>query len=248
MRRFPGPLNRLAGAPGPEFPVVATTYRLTEHYLSGPMSRFNSWLNELQPEMFVELSPELAAERGIVHGGWLTVKTARGRIEARAMVTRRMRPLVVDGRVIHQIGIPFHWGFAGQSRRGQRQRPDLPGCRAEHEHARGKVLRLPGRGRPTQRTQLAADGITRDLADSHAHSRHAGIRPAGGRVYPWALESSSCRSCRKPATRLIGPFAAILNRLTWPFRRGHVASAAAGYRVLHRYHGLHRLQGVRSRL
>ena len=77
--------------------MVATTFRLTEHYLSGPMSRFNSWLNELQPEMFVELSPELAAERGIVHGGWLTVQSARGRIEARAMVTRRLRPLVDRG-------------------------------------------------------------------------------------------------------------------------------------------------------
>ncbi len=115
VRRFPGRLNRLAPTPETEFPVVATTYRLTEHYLSGPMSRFNSWLNELQPEMFVELSPELAAERGIIHGGWLTVRSARGRIEARAMVTRRMRPLLVNGRIIHQIGLPFHWGFAGQS-------------------------------------------------------------------------------------------------------------------------------------
>ena len=114
VRIFPGPLNRLVHTPETEFPVVATTYRLTEHYLSGPMSRFNSWLNELQPEMFVELSPELAAERGIVHGGWVTVSSARGRIEVRAMVTRRMRPLVVDGRVVHQVGLPFHWGFAGQ--------------------------------------------------------------------------------------------------------------------------------------
>ena len=76
---FEGPLNRLAHTPTAEYPVVATTFRLTEHYLSGPMSRFNSWLNELQPEMFVELSPELAAERGIVHGGWVTVRTAAGR-------------------------------------------------------------------------------------------------------------------------------------------------------------------------
>ena len=88
------------------------------------MSRFNSWLNELQPEMFVELSPELAAERGIVHGGWLTVQSARGRIEARAMVTRRLRPLLVEGRVVHQVGLPFHWAFAGETRRRQRQRPD----------------------------------------------------------------------------------------------------------------------------
>ena len=114
VRFFEGPLNRLAHTPTSDYPVVATTYRLTEHYLSGPMSRFNSWLNELQPEMFVELSPELAAERGIVHGGWLTVETARTRIEARAMVTRRLWPLRVEGRVVHQIGLPFHWAFAGE--------------------------------------------------------------------------------------------------------------------------------------
>jgi formate dehydrogenase major subunit len=114
LRLFEGPLNHIAHAPTAEFPVVATTFRLTEHYLSGPMSRFNSWLNELQPEMFVELSPELAAERGIVAGGWLTVQTARGRIEARAMVTRRLRPLLIEGRVIHQVGLPFHWAFAGE--------------------------------------------------------------------------------------------------------------------------------------
>ncbi len=115
VRLFEGPLNRIAHAPTAEFPVVATTFRLTEHYLSGPMSRFNSWLNELQPEMFIELSPELAVERGIEHGGWVTVQTARGRIEARAMVTRRLRPLFVEGRVIHQIGLPFHWAFAGET-------------------------------------------------------------------------------------------------------------------------------------
>jgi formate dehydrogenase major subunit len=114
VRMFEGPLNPIAHSPTDQYPVVATTFRLTEHYLSGPMSRFNSWLNELQPEMFVELSPELAAERGIEHGGWLTVQSARGRIEARAMVTRRLRPLVVEGRTIHQIGLPFHWAFAGE--------------------------------------------------------------------------------------------------------------------------------------
>ncbi len=114
-RCFEGPLNPVAPAPSSEFPVVATTFRLTEHYLSGPMSRFNSWLNELQPAMFVELSPELAAERGIVHGGWLTVRTPRGAIEARAMVTRRLGLLHIDGRVVHQVGLPIHWSFAGES-------------------------------------------------------------------------------------------------------------------------------------
>jgi formate dehydrogenase major subunit len=115
VRMFDGPLNRLAHTPTNEYPVVATTFRLTEHYLSGPMSRFNSWLNELQPEMFVELSPELAAERGIVHAGWLIVESARTRIEARAMVTRRIRPLLIEGRIVHQIGLPFHWAFAGEA-------------------------------------------------------------------------------------------------------------------------------------
>jgi len=79
------------------------------------MSRFNSWLNELQPDMFVELSPELAAERGIVHGGWATVRTPRGAIEVRALVTRRLQPLRIDGRTVHQVGLPIHWGFAGES-------------------------------------------------------------------------------------------------------------------------------------
>jgi formate dehydrogenase major subunit len=109
------PLNPKDAPLDPEYPIVATTYRLTEHYLTGPMSRFNSWLNELQPEMFVELSPELAKERGIEHSGWLVVWNKRGAIEARAMVTPRIRPLTVNGRTLHQIGIPFHWGFAAET-------------------------------------------------------------------------------------------------------------------------------------
>ncbi|HVW85468.1 MAG TPA: molybdopterin dinucleotide binding domain-containing protein, partial [Bryobacteraceae bacterium] len=109
------PLNPVSVPLDPEFPIVATTYRLTEHYLSGPMSRFNSWLNELQPEMFIEISPELAAERGIEHGGWMVAWNKRAAIEARAMVTKRIRPLRRENGVIHQIGIPFHWGFAGET-------------------------------------------------------------------------------------------------------------------------------------
>ncbi len=114
LKEHNGPLNPLAPPVDPAFPVAATTCRLTEHYLSGPMSRFNSWLNELQPEMFVEISPELAAGRGITHGGWMVVSTPRGKIEARAMVTRRIKPLTVDGRLLHQIAVPIHWGYAGE--------------------------------------------------------------------------------------------------------------------------------------
>jgi formate dehydrogenase major subunit len=119
VRYFPGPLNVIDHAPSRQFPIIATTYRLTEHYLSGPMSRFNSWLNELQPAMFVEMSPELATEKGIEHGGWVTIRSARGTINARAMVTRRMRPLTVAGQTVHQIGLPFHWGFSGEAVGGQ---------------------------------------------------------------------------------------------------------------------------------
>jgi formate dehydrogenase major subunit len=101
--------------PNSEYPIVATNYRLTEHYLSGPMSRFDSWLNELQPAMFIEISPELAGEKGIEHGGWMVAWNSRGAIEARAMVTHRIQPLTVNGGITHQIGMPFHWGFAGET-------------------------------------------------------------------------------------------------------------------------------------
>jgi formate dehydrogenase major subunit len=77
------------------------------------MSRGLPYLAELQPELFCEVSPELAAERGLRHGGWATIVTARTAIEARVLVTGRIRALAVDGRTIHQIGLPWHWGFRG---------------------------------------------------------------------------------------------------------------------------------------
>jgi formate dehydrogenase major subunit len=115
VERYDEDLNQKDAPLDPDHPIVATTFRLTEHYLSGPMSRFDSWLNELQPEMFIELSPELASQRGIEHGGWMVAWNRRGAIEARAMVTHRVRPLNVGGRTLHQIAIPFHWGFAGET-------------------------------------------------------------------------------------------------------------------------------------
>jgi formate dehydrogenase major subunit len=77
------------------------------------MSRWLAWLSELQPEMFCEVSPELAAERNLKNGGWATIRTMRAEIEARVLVTERMRPLRVKGRVIHQIGLPYHWSTKG---------------------------------------------------------------------------------------------------------------------------------------
>ena len=100
--------------PGAEpYPYVMTTYRLTEHHTAGGMSRTVGRLAELQPEMFVEVSPELAVERGLENGGWATVVTARAAIEARVLVTERVRPLRIQGRTVHQIGLPYHWGSSG---------------------------------------------------------------------------------------------------------------------------------------
>jgi formate dehydrogenase major subunit len=107
--------NPLATVGDERYPIVITTYRLTEHHVSGPMTRWLPWLNALQPALFAELSPELATERHIKHGDWLVISTPRGEIEARAMVTRRLQPLRIAGRVVHQIGLPFHWGFQGKS-------------------------------------------------------------------------------------------------------------------------------------
>jgi len=95
------------------FPYVLTTYRLTEHFTAGGMTRWLPYLAELQPELFCEVSPQLAAERSLRHNDWATIVTARGAIEARVMVTSRMPSLTVHGRTLHQIGMPYHWGPNG---------------------------------------------------------------------------------------------------------------------------------------
>jgi formate dehydrogenase major subunit len=95
------------------FPFVLTTYRLTEHHTAGGMSRTVPYLAELQPEFFVEVSPQLAAERGLEHGDWATVITARQAVEGRVMVTERIKPLEIQGRPMHLVGVPYHWGGVG---------------------------------------------------------------------------------------------------------------------------------------
>ncbi len=120
--QFPRPENAYnpsAGDPdggADVFPFVVTTYRLTEHHTAGAMTRTVPHLNELQPAMFCEVSPELAGEQGLEHLGWATVVTSRAAIEARVIVTERMKPLHVQGRTVHQVGLPYHWGFRGQSK------------------------------------------------------------------------------------------------------------------------------------
>jgi formate dehydrogenase major subunit len=108
--------NDLAQNGDSRYPHVITTYRLTEHYLAGAMSRWNPWLTELQPELFIEMSPELAQEKGIKNLDWVRVSTPRAQIRAKALVTRRMRPFNINGKVVHQVGMPWHWGYEGLSK------------------------------------------------------------------------------------------------------------------------------------
>src|SRR5690349_8827826 len=106
--------NPYAVSPGdPRFPYVLTTYRLTEHHTAGGMSRTLSHLAELQPELFAEISHELAAEAGVANGDTVSITTARGSIRARALVTPRIRSLDIDGKRVHQVGLPYHWGSRG---------------------------------------------------------------------------------------------------------------------------------------
>ncbi len=109
------PGNPYHAVADPKYPIVISTYRLTEHHTGGAMTRWVPWLAELMPELFCEISPELAAERGIKNADYMTIQTARGEVQARALVTRRMRPFVINGKVIHEIGLPWHWGWQGRA-------------------------------------------------------------------------------------------------------------------------------------
>jgi len=114
FHRPENPYHPASGEAGAEvFPFVLTTYRLTEHHTAGGMSRTVPYLSELQPAMFCEVSPELAEEAGLEHGGWATIYSSRTAIEARVLVTDRIPPLEVQGRKTHQIGLPYHWGTRG---------------------------------------------------------------------------------------------------------------------------------------
>ncbi len=114
-RKLDHPSNPINPSFSDTFPYVFTTYRLTEHHTAGAMSRTLPYLTELQPEPFCEVSPRLAAERGLENGGWATIVTARTAIEARVLVTERLRSLRLGDRFVEQVGIPYHWGRNGIS-------------------------------------------------------------------------------------------------------------------------------------
>jgi formate dehydrogenase major subunit len=111
---FIGKYRNEKGTPD-KYPYVGTTYRCTEHWQSGIMTRSLPWLVELMPEMFVEMDEELAAEKGIKAGDKVIVSGARGEVGAVAVVTKRFQPLIVGGKTIHHIGVLNHWGYSGMS-------------------------------------------------------------------------------------------------------------------------------------
>ena len=174
---FSRPHNRYhpdPGQPGSEvFPYAITTYRLTEHHTAGGMSRWLPYLSELQPEMFCEVSPELAAERGLEHLGWATIVTARGAIEARVLVTERITPLTVQGRTLHQIGLPYHWGPNGYTRGDAANELASialdPNVHIQEVKAMTGDIRPGRRPRGPARTELVAE-----------YQRRAGITPRTG--------------------------------------------------------------------
>ena len=164
-RRASSPTTGRRSGPRPTSPMSATTYRLTEH--------FHYWTKHalinaiLQPEQFVEIGEVLAKEKGIAQGGWVRVASKRGAIVCKAYVTKRIKPMTVDGKPTHVIGVPLHWGFTGQALQGlRRQHADALGRRRQHADAR--VQGVPGQCRESQRARWPEGA-------SHGRSAVAGL-------------------------------------------------------------------------
>ena len=129
------------GNPG-QYPYVATSYRVVEHWQAGAMTRNLPWLNELVPDMFCEISPSLAAAKGIKNGDRVAIFNARGTIKAYALVTERMQPLMVNGRPVEMIGLIWHFGPGGAAT-GDACQPAHPVNRGRQHHDPG-IQGVPG--------------------------------------------------------------------------------------------------------
>jgi formate dehydrogenase major subunit len=174
--------NAYNGTEDPAYPHVLTTYRLTEH--SGIMTRYVPWLAELQPALFAEIDPDLAVRAGIRNGDWMTVETKLGEIEARALVSGRMRPLRLGrGRRVHQIGVPYNFGRLGHAN------GDSPGALIPlmmdpnvsiHEAKTITCNIRPGRRAGYRAAERPPDeSVPRDQVREHGTSRAHGIDAAG---------------------------------------------------------------------
>jgi formate dehydrogenase major subunit len=98
-----------------KYPIVCSTYRVCEHWQGGQMTRNMPWVIEAQPEPFCEISEELAAEKGIANGDTVFVKSTRGEVKFKAVVTKRLKPFQMNGKKVHQVGVIWHWGYTGLS-------------------------------------------------------------------------------------------------------------------------------------
>ena len=153
-----------------DFPYVATSYRLTEH--------FHYWTKHakinaiLQPEQFVEIGEELAKEKGIAHGDKVRVWSKRGEIRAVAVVTKRLKALDVEGKKVHQVGIPIHWGFKGEAKKGYLANTLTP-YRGRRQHPDARVQGVPGERRESLGGRHAAT-VTRHQAPLRHHHATAG--------------------------------------------------------------------------
>ena len=210
-----------------EFPHVLTSYRITEH--SGIMTRYVPWLAELQPAAFCEIDPELAVAKGIVNGDWVTLSTRLGSTQARALVTGRLRPLRIGGKIVHQIGLPYNYGRFGLAN-GDSPNELIPLSMdpnvSIHE---GKSLTCNIR---------AGRRARYNAARSKNRFRSRRLLPTDSRSGHGVDDRNSPRS----SVRRWGPE-----------RRPHITEPAKWAkaikdddRILHRYDALHRLQGLRS--
>jgi formate dehydrogenase major subunit len=110
IKIFKSDLDAIANA-SEKFPYVCTTYSCTEHWCSGALTRWQAWLLEMQPELYVEIGEQLARKIGITNADWVHVSSARGKVKCRAMVTKRFVPFKVEGNTVHQVGLPFNYGW-----------------------------------------------------------------------------------------------------------------------------------------
>jgi formate dehydrogenase major subunit len=95
----------------PKYPIVGTTYRVSEHWQTGLMTRPQPWLLEMQPQVFVEMSEELAKLKGIKNGERVLATSARGSLKCTAIVTKRFKPFTIGGNTVHQVGFPWCFGW-----------------------------------------------------------------------------------------------------------------------------------------
>jgi len=107
---FKSDLDKVANA-NEKFPYVCTTYSCTEHWCTGALTRWQAWLLEMQPELYVEIGDLLAKEKGIPNGSRVKVSSVRGAVECVAMVTKRFKPFQIEGKTVHQVGLPFNYGW-----------------------------------------------------------------------------------------------------------------------------------------